>query len=74
MIAVERDDNLYSVEHTFIQLPEPETLRLLLDEARGTFSLLYDEQPDEHAVTCSFFDRDITAENAADAQTARVGS
>lgn len=48
------DDDAYSVSHPVLSPPGPETLDLLLAEARVTFELLYEEAPDEQYVEVAY--------------------
>ena len=40
------DERRYSVEHRFPSLPETETVKALLDEARRSFVSLYEHEAD----------------------------
>ena len=42
-LADERGDFAYSTEHRFLERPDVETVKALLDEAREHFSVVYED-------------------------------
>ena len=44
-LADERGDLAYATEHRFLERPDVETVKALLDEAREHYSVMYDGLP-----------------------------
>ena len=49
-LADERGELAYSTEHRFLERPDVETVKALLDEARQHYSVMYDGLPEPEDV------------------------